>query len=923
MADKKISELDAITGAATAADDFFIVVDTSGSATKKISRAELNNAIEQDVLAQVDITSANIDGGTIDNTPIGATTPSTGDFTTVDTTGDVTVGGTITSDGLTVEDSSDATIQIKSTKNGTWTIGESLGSLDFFGSDTSGSGAGVKSSIQSNAGVANGAGFGLDFFTHNTSTLNKRISVDYNGDISFYDNTGVTQGLFWDASTQRLGLGTTSPGNLLEISGSSPILEINSTAGVPELQFSDGGVDEFSIQYDTGTNALRFVEGGVGAHMVIKDGGNVGIGTSSPTTALDVTGTITSDGLTVDGNIALNGITTFTDSNVRLDLMESDTTDVNSRLQSSSGSMLFRTINDSKSSATTRMEINNSTGDISFYDSTGVTQGLFWDASTQGLGLGVTTNSHTLTVDGEVRIGAGDSGTSDMVLKAATNTGISVGGSTQAAILTTNGTSVGSVHVGIEVPSNDSNDGFYIATDSDNDGVVDTLAMKINAAGNVGIGTTSGFVSSAGYSSLNINGSTSGLINIKSNGTDNLWLFSDGSNQYVDARVGGLIFRSAGSTEVMRIDTSGFVGISTTSPQNELDVRGTVEIGNGSTQRMYLQGTGDDFRFYDRANLAERMRITSGGNVGIGVSSPAHPLSVENPDGNTNTISMINNSSNLSRLAFVQNGSTTAAYSSIDADGRSTGFIRFNTNDAEAMRIDSSGNLLVGKTSSAFGTVGGEIKSNGQITGTATNAAAMQMNRKSSDGTILNFAKDGSTVGSIGTSSGFLYTGTDDVGLIFRSNESIRPYNPSTTSERDAAIDLGHSAVRFNDIYATNGTIQTSDQNEKQQIASLTDAEITAAKAISQLFKTFKWNNSVTEKGDAARRHTGVIAQDVEATWWEADGETYYNADDAPEGATEHNRKGIRYPELLSFVGAATEQRLANIETRLTALEAN
>jgi len=45
--------------------------------------------------------------------------------------------------------------------------------------------------------------------------------------------------------------------------------------------------------------------------------------------------------------------------------------------------------------------------------------------------------------------------------------------------------------------------------------------------------------------------------------------------------------------------------------------------------------------------------------------------------------------------------------------------------------------------------------------------------------------------------------------------------------------------------------------------------------------------------------------------------------EDAPEGATERNRKGIRYPELLSFLGAATEQRLTNIETRLTALEAN
>ena len=95
MADKKISELDAITGADTASDDFFIVVDTSGSATKKISRAELNNAIEQDVLAQVDITSANIDGGTIDNTPIGATTAAAGTFTDLTATGTVSLSGVL------------------------------------------------------------------------------------------------------------------------------------------------------------------------------------------------------------------------------------------------------------------------------------------------------------------------------------------------------------------------------------------------------------------------------------------------------------------------------------------------------------------------------------------------------------------------------------------------------------------------------------------------------------------------------------------------------------------------------------------------------------------------------------------------------------------------------------------------------------
>ena len=155
----------------------------------------------------------------------------------------------------------------------------------------------------------------------------------------------------------------------------------------------------------------------------------------------------------------------------------------------------------------------------------------------------------------------------------------------------------------------------------------------------------------------------------------------------------------------------------------------------------------------------------------------------------------------------------------------------------------------------------------------------------------------------------------------------------------DDHIDLGSSATRWDDIYATNSTIETSDQNDKQQIASLTDAEITAAKAISTLFKTFKWNNAVEAKGDAARTHTGVIAQQVEtaltdagldagdyaffisSTWYvDADGnEVEADAD----GAIEKNRKGIRYSELLSFIGAATEQRLADIEARVAALESN
>lgn len=87
LANVDITGLGSIAGADTADDDQFLVYDTSTSGLKKISRAELNNAIEQDALASVDI-----NGGTIDGTTIGGSTPAAGTFTTLASTGNTTLG---------------------------------------------------------------------------------------------------------------------------------------------------------------------------------------------------------------------------------------------------------------------------------------------------------------------------------------------------------------------------------------------------------------------------------------------------------------------------------------------------------------------------------------------------------------------------------------------------------------------------------------------------------------------------------------------------------------------------------------------------------------------------------------------------------------------------------------------------------------
>jgi hypothetical protein len=128
-------------------------------------------------------------------------------------------------------------------------------------------------------------------------------------------------------------------------------------------------------------------------------------------------------------------------------------------------------------------------------------------------------------------------------------------------------------------------------------------------------------------------------------------------------------------------------------------------------------------------------------------------------------------------------GGSLAEMARITADGQDAWNTTASTQDAglrfytsldgtvaERMRIDASGNLLVGKTSSDLGVTAG-IELNGQYDVgyfTRSGDKPLVVNRLSSDGTIIDFRKDGSTVGSIGANpGGDLTIGTGDTGLTF------------------------------------------------------------------------------------------------------------------------------------------------------------
>jgi hypothetical protein len=125
---------------------------------------------------------------------------------------------------------------------------------------------------------------------------------------------------------------------------------------------------------------------------------------------------------------------------------------------------------------------------------------------------------------------------------------------------------------------------------------------------------------------------------------------------------------------------------------------------------------------------------------------------------------------------------------------------------AEKMRVDSSGNLLVGKTSASGSTVGGEIRSDGRVLAVVDDNYAGFFARKSADGEIVRFLKDTTTVGSISAVSSDLAifsSASSHTGLRL-ANGYIAPTNNSGTIS-DNTADLGISNYRFKDLFLSGG----------------------------------------------------------------------------------------------------------------------
>jgi hypothetical protein len=301
-------------------------------------------------------------------------------------------------------------------------------------------------------------------------------------------------------------------------------------------------------------------------------------------------------------------------------------------------------------------------------------------------------------------------------------------------------------------------------------------------------------------------------------------------------------YEDTGTTAKLFWDASAeSLGIGTSSPEEALHVSGSfgdaitskfentgsalsyIEFENSAASGALIGARGQRLSFLP--NGTETMVIDSSGNVGINQTpSATSSYMVALQVGEQANLYGHTDGTGAGSATYLSNNIThNGAFKYINADlgsqyTQASGGHIFSTfasgsagataTEVIAVKIDASGNLLVGKTSADdFGSAGAQIEAGGQITNSVASAPSLRLNRGGTDGDVIEINKAGQPVGSIGSSnSGYnLFITTSDTGLAF--NYLADEIVPCTANGayRNAAIDLGDANAQFKDLYLSGG----------------------------------------------------------------------------------------------------------------------
>jgi hypothetical protein len=763
----------------------------------------------------------------------------------------IDVTGTVVADGLTVDGGGgSASIVAEST------TGYATATLK---ADTSDSSSGGTPELRFELGGTQKARFRVDTSDNveiatGTTQGTKRFRVASNGDVSLFDSAGTSQDLYWDASTSRLGIGTTSPAYTLDVrksvsflfygqtdatsgsvfrlrsnAGSTDIFEvkadgkvgIGTTSPDNKLQIYNGADADIILRVDGADASTEYIAlgiqsglgvlraGGVGTtstglrfdvanagleseRMRIDSSGRVGIGTTSPSSAY--TG---ANNLVIGGGSAEAGLTIYSSTTTDGNIYFADGTAAEGAaayrgyLEYSHNSNYFRIgVNGSEAAridssgnlgigltpeSTTRLHLKQSTdtdinglNGIRINRSTGTTYGGFGlnegnlRITSGDAGGSANTNiafrtassgseSEAMRIDSSGNVGIGTTSPNEKldVLGSIFVNDNDVTNNAEKQSIKFGGASGLSANLAEIVGYRGSNANYGELLFKTANGTTPAERMRIDSSGRLGIGTTSPgdydsqaenlVISTSGNSGLTINSGTSSNGNI---------FFADGTSG--DAAYRGYIqyqhtqdrlrFGTAGS-EAMRIDSSGRVGIGTTSPSTTLSISSAsanginleVDQNNSALSSRLMLSTGTSGQSTTLINKSgalafqtgatpgtdsgsEAARIDSSGNVGIGTTSPdlsyfnANGKGLEIETSGTPTLTLSDSSFGTAKLHIANQSGSAKIYNESNAE------LQFGTNGSEAARIDSSGNLLVGTTTTSSTAVGAKVLPTGRLT---------------------------------------------------------------------------------------------------------------------------------------------------------------------------------------------------------------
>jgi hypothetical protein len=295
-----------------------------------------------------------------------------------------------------------------------------------------------------------------------------------------------------------------------------------------------------------------------------------------------------------------------------------------------------------------------------------------------------------------------------------------------------------------------------------------TGRLFVDASGNVGVGASTPN-NYANYKTLTLNGLSGAEIDLEVNDilSGSFWASANGTR--LQSGAGLPIIFNTGTNERLRITSGGLVGIGTSSIRGTslLDARGDISFGSNANYygllsynavTGHIESTSSDggFKWIRASGPTTSMTLDSSGRLGIGTTSPGANLVIEGQGDTSQILDARTNAANgaYARLQFwSKNGSGVNNFGEIEYDGdgnmnigsygsgASNVNLTFATSGTERARIDTSGRLLVGTSSSA--TAGDSASAKVQI----------QANTAASSGDAIISLQRGQSAASISSDS--------------------------------------------------------------------------------------------------------------------------------------------------------------------------